>query len=462
MKKILKLYNNQKYRDLFVDLFLPFSVAKFYLGVIYANTRNLTEAKKVFYLLLMAILQYIFIIPILVYNYSSLRIRLPRILEKKKVFNGEIKKVGLYCPYFDIFAGGGEKVSAHVADILERKFPDAYIEIILDDFNMYKVNEIMTLEQVNNKYGTSLKKTVFKMYDHGYLKMPFFRFEESFINTSQQFDLFINLTMNSYPGFGAINIHYYHFPVKTVKDKYFQELYSTAYDSYVANSEFTNKWQKEIFGTENNVVIYPPVIVDRYNKSIQKKNIIMSAGRICESKNYDKMIVFFQNNEHLLEDYEFHIVGTLNPNAYYYYDYLQSLIVSDKIKFFKNISYEEMCLRYGESKIYWHSMGYGVDYEATPGMLEHFGITIVEAMSHGCVPVVFAGGGPAEIVANGHCGFVWKNESELIESTSFLIKNPDSLSKLSEKSIAASQQYSHEVFESEMSKLIDKLIEEKL
>ena len=41
-----------------------------------------------------------------------------------------------------------------------------------------------------------------------------------------------------------------------------------------------------------------------------------------------------------------------------------------------------------------HAAGMGVDELEFPEQLEHFGITPVEAASFGCIPVVFAGGGP--------------------------------------------------------------------
>jgi len=37
--------------------------------------------------------------------------------------------------------------------------------------------------------------------------------------------------------------------------------------------------------------------------------------------------------------------------------------------------------------------------------LEHFGITTVEAMAAGCVPLVYDSGGQAEIVSSGYNGY---------------------------------------------------------
>ena len=56
---------------------------------------------------------------------------------------------------------------------------------------------------------------------------------------------------------------------------------------------------------------------------------------------------------------------------------------------------EEILLK---SKIYWHASGYGEDAERDPIKFEHFGIAPIEAISAGCIPILFNGGGLAEII----------------------------------------------------------------
>lgn len=52
-----------------------------------------------------------------------------------------------------------------------------------------------------------------------------------------------------------------------------------------------------------------------------------------------------------------------------------------------------------------HAKGLFVDEEKSSDLLEHFGITTVETMSAGCVPIVINRGQP-EIVKEG-TGYVW-------------------------------------------------------
>lgn len=69
---------------------------------------------------------------------------------------------------------------------------------------------------------------------------------------------------------------------------------------------------------------------------------------------------------------------------------------------------------YRTSRIYWHFAGHG----SPPGSVhnEHFGISVVEAMSAGTVPLAFASAGPWEILAGiDYC--LWRSVDEVIEKT---------------------------------------------
>lgn len=58
-----------------------------------------------------------------------------------------------------------------------------------------------------------------------------------------------------------------------------------------------------------------------------------------------------------------------------------------------------------EASSYWHAKGGGVNAALEREKCEHCGISIVEAISAGCVPVVYGEGGPKEIVERGVSGF---------------------------------------------------------
>ena len=68
---------------------------------------------------------------------------------------------------------------------------------------------------------------------------------------------------------------------------------------------------------------------------------------------------------------------------------------------------------YQEAEIYWHGTGLGTDLEQEPEKAEHFGISLVEAMSAGCVVFAYGSGGPREIITDGVDGFLYSSTEDL-------------------------------------------------
>ena len=91
----------------------------------------------------------------------------------------------------------------------------------------------------------------------------------------------------------------------------------------------------------------------------------------------------------------------------------------------------ELADLYGRASIFWHAAGLGEDTEDDPNRMEHFGISIVEAMSAGAVPVVLGEAGPAEIVEPGRSGRHYTDLDDLVAQTVDLIADPDELARLS-------------------------------
>ena len=84
---------------------------------------------------------------------------------------------------------------------------------------------------------------------------------------------------------------------------------------------------------------------------------------------------------------------------------------------------------------------------------EHFGISIVEAMAAGCVPVVHNSGGPREIVSED-AGCKWDSLREAVGQISTLIENDDVRSAFSKASISRSRQFGPEEFESGLRRVL--------
>ena len=86
--------------------------------------------------------------------------------------------------------------------------------------------------------------------------------------------------------------------------------------------------------------------------------------------------------------------------------------------------------------------------------VEHFGISTVEAMAAGCVPVVINRGGQSEIVEHGATGFLWDTLAELKEYTATLVSDEALRARMAEAARAAAQRFSREAFTEEFRRLL--------
>jgi glycosyltransferase involved in cell wall biosynthesis len=127
-----------------------------------------------------------------------------------------------------------------------------------------------------------------------------------------------------------------------------------------------------------------------------KRNLVVTAGRAAPEKRLD----LFWSVARRCPDFEF--VMLLTSNSYdreYSLKLVRECPKNGKIVFDPPKAAYDRVL--GEAKVYLHLM-----------QGEHFGITIVEAMSAGCVPIVHDSGGPRETV-NDRTGFRWQTEKEI-------------------------------------------------
>ncbi|MBI5151176.1 MAG: glycosyltransferase family 4 protein [Candidatus Pacebacteria bacterium] len=227
-----------------------------------------------------------------------------------------------------------------------------------------------------------------------------------------------------------------------------------SYDRVIAISKFSQDWIHRYWGMRSGI-LYPPVDVKAFAPAKQKKNIIMHVGRFFlgghSKKQLDMARVFKRLVETGLKDWELHFVGGI-AEGHAHRQYVESIkeeSLGYPIFLHTNVSFTELRTLLSEAKIYWHATGLDEDNERYPVRLEHFGITTVEAMASGCVPVVINCGGQPEIVTQD-CGFVWNTREELMRYTILLIQDPKILKEKSRKALERSQYFSRERFKKEL------------
>ena len=123
-----------------------------------------------------------------------------------------------------------------------------------------------------------------------------------------------------------------------------------------------------------------------------------------------------------------------------------------------DIDSNELRHLYQKSSIYWHATGFGTSEAKQPGLQEHFGMSIVEAMSAGAVPIAFNSGGPREVIGPGINGFLWNTPIELMEATVRLTKDPQLFKSMSEAAVLRSRDFVVDQYLARMDDIIERVM----
>jgi len=203
--------------------------------------------------------------------------------------------------------------------------------------------------------------------------------------------------------------------------------------NFLANSIYTKqqiqrKWK---VSAKRVKVVYPPMMLSNFSPK-RKKNLILHVSRIhipeidCDKGHLSMIEAFKKMVDGGLKDWEFHFVGQVEHKDYYVE--LLEAAQCYPIRIHKSLPFSRLKELYGEAKIYWHMTG--INFPKKPAAKEHFGMTIVEAMASGTIPISYDAGGPREIIENGKSGFLVKDADELINQTLSLMRNDDLMQKM--------------------------------
>ena len=224
----------------------------------------------------------------------------------------------------------------------------------------------------------------------------------------------------------------------------------------ICNSKFTKGFVDEEYGVDS-MVIYPPVDLNKF-KSKRKENIILGVGRfsqLTQAKRQDTLVKAFKKlTKNGFGDWKLVLAGGAEVGVNDFLIDLKKEAVAFKIEIIESPDFDEIVDLFGRSKIFWSASGYGVDEEKEPNRVEHFGISVVEAMSAGCVPMVLNSGGHKEIVSNGEDGILWTKVNELVKYTKRYINDPKSLLDVSRKAKEKSKLFGYETFEKRIEKVL--------
>jgi len=227
------------------------------------------------------------------------------------------------------------------------------------------------------------------------------------------------------------------------------------YRRRVAISEYTREWTRRRWHIDCEV-INPPTDVDL--PSGPKDSLILSVGRFSTmahtKKQLELMGAFRDLQSTAIRAWTYACVGGLNTRDENraYFDEVRARGGSASTIVEANLSRDRLRELFGRARIYWHATGLNDDTDLHPELAEHFGISTVEAMAAGCVPVVINKGGQPEIVEHGKSGFVWNTLDELKKYTQLLADDEPLWRRMSAAARARAPFFARERFIERMSK----------
>jgi glycosyltransferase involved in cell wall biosynthesis len=349
-------------------------------------------------------------------------------------------RIGLYDPYLDTL-GGGERYVLSAAACLSKSHQ---VELFWDEQDI--------LKKAEKKLNLDLSKVTIKKN----IFTPALSFHKRLIAT-RNYDVIIFLSDGSIPwSLAKKNILLFQFPVNWVKLSLSTKAKLTRVHKIICYTDFVKQYLDKTFHTSSQI-LFPPV-KNMFDASVKKENLILSVGRFTKGMNAKKQDVlisaFKTMHDKGLKDWKLIVGGSYLPEDKDFVEVLEKSSVGYPIEIAANVPYAKLVSYYQKAKIYWHAAGYGEDLEKFPERAEHFGITTVEAMGAGAVPIVINGGGQKEIVTEEKDGLLWDTLEELTEKTGQLIKDKTRWEKLSAQARLRAGDFSLDNFSSRLEQIV--------
>jgi glycosyltransferase involved in cell wall biosynthesis len=278
---------------------------------------------------------------------------------------------------------------------------------------------------------------------------------------SGNYDIFVNNSMNEmvYP-LANVSVLICHFPERR-PTSYF---YADRYTFTVCNSRYTAEWIERRWKFPPQRHIYPPVDMESTQEECAKKDIVLSVARYetegtkRQREMVDTFLMLSREWPEAVRGWRFILVGGSQPNNRYLSE-LQKTVAENparNIELRVNIPLAELKSLHREAKLFWHLCGL---VQNDPSEVEHFGMTTVEAMQNGVVPIVYDGGGLREIVDHGVDGYRVKSKADLLDYSIRLFQNPALVEKLGRTARDRARTFSRTNFEGKVKAFFAEILE---
>jgi Glycosyltransferase len=312
-------------------------------------------------------------------------------------------KIGVFCPTLNVY-GGGEFVAIAIANTLAANNRNVVLfsaqqinpQAIKNYFGETLNPKIQTLQQPTN-FAPRGPIDFYQTIIHSYIaKNKCSTFVDAFSNCVYPWTQvsyihypYLNRAAfkSSFPYLSSPRINQAATVPEVILEK---NLIDYKKRLVIANSHYTAH-EVEAFSKKPVEVIYPPFasnisIIGRTTAKNLDENLVVTTSRLDSNKLLERIPLIAQQTD---RDIRYAVIGRLYNQPVL--DYLQSVVkklgVEDRVRFYPNASAEQKIELLKRAKIYLHTM-----------VGEHFGISIVEAMALGCIPIVHNSGGMVEFV----------------------------------------------------------------
>lgn len=239
------------------------------------------------------------------------------------------------------------------------------------------------------------------------------------------------------------------FPLTSVQGP-LDRLRLARYRRVVANSAFTAAWVRRRWG--RTALVVPPLV--RPLGPGPKGRVVLSVGRFTggsRSKGQLDLVEAFRRlDPHGRTGWELHLAGHVADPRHL--DEVRAAATGLAVHLHPDCDRRQLEGLYRRAALYWHACGLGADPDRHPERLEHFGISVVEAMGAGAVPLVLDAGGPAETVAG--LAPTWHDLDALVAETAHLVASPETRDGIADRARARAEAFGPAAFAARVDDLL--------
>lgn len=360
------------------------------------------------------------------------------------------QRIAFFSPYLVDHLGGGEKHLLDVARVCSSL--GAHVELCVPaELSDEAIAELRT--RLERSFGSIAERCVFT-------RSPLFSkgFSLEKLRWTKQFDFLYYVTDGSvFYSMAKHSILHVQIPFSNHLSGLVDRLKLSSWKTIQTNSAFTKAHIEKNWGCSVNQVLHPVVEERFFQQAEKKQRVILGVGRFFKqmhSKRQDVLIDGFKRlQEKCVEsaDWQLVLIGSVEDEEYF--TQLQRQAADLNVTFLRDVPSDELQRWYSKATLFWHATGFEQDENGNPERVEHFGISTIEAMASGAVPLAVGKGGQKEILSGELADLQWQSIDELVTKTSILMRSKEYLEKFRNLSQARARDFDSSVFEKGVRKM---------